>query len=420
MNSPHLNSLLSTIYRRATVPRKILWLSLMTCALTARAQPVVAPPPAVSYVPAALPQAPVSESTPPTALGSSPFAWGVVTLHPHFSYRFLYGDGIQANPGQRAITSIHALSPGVLLDIGTHWTLDYTPTQTYYSNSAFKDTLDNAVRLQGGTTFEDWTFQVSQTYVSSSTPLIETARQTNQDTYGTAASALYRFGHQLQLDTSLSYQARFPKAFPSSKESTLGERLHYQFSPHLDSSVNLDFGYVNMSLGSDMSYTRPALQINWKATDKISFDLQGGFENRKFRTGGAKDLNSPTFGASIQYQPFTTTTVSIAANRGVTVSYFTSQITRSTSWTLNFQQRLLQHYYLSAGYSGQDSTYVTTDPTVAAGRADRSNSFNVRVTTTFFQRATFAILYQNSHNNSNNTGFGYTSSQVGFELGYRY
>jgi hypothetical protein len=392
----------------------------MACALTAMAQPVVSPPPAVSYVPAALPQAPVSDSALPTLWGTAPFQWGVVSLHPHFSYRFLYGDGIQASPSQQSTTSVHTISPGVLLNIGTHWTLDYTPTQTYYSNPVFKDTLDHAVSLLGGTSFQNWTLQFSQTYASSSAPLIETGRQTSEDNYGTAASAAYRFGNQMQLDTSLSYQARFSTAFPDSRESTFGERLHYQFSSRLDTSVSLDFGYVNMSVGTDMTYTRPAVQLNWKATDKITFNVQGGFENRKFRTGGANDLNSPTFGASIQYQPFTTTTLSFTANRGVAAAYFTNQITKNTGWTLNLQQRLFQHYYLSAGYSGQKATYVTTDPTLVAGRDDQNYSFNVRLSTAFFQRGTIALLYQNGHNSSNRTGFGFSSNQVGLEVGYRY
>jgi hypothetical protein len=344
----------------------------------------------------------------------------MVTLHPHFLYRFLYGNGIQANPGQQSKTSINAFSPGVLMNIGTHWTLDYTPTKTFYSDPAFRNTLEHAASLLGGTSYQDWTLQVSQTYVSSSAPLIETGQQTKEDLYGTMASADYHFSKQMQLDTTFNYQARFSAAYPDSRDSSLGERFHYLFSPRVDTSVSLDYGYINMSEGSDMSYTRPAVQLNWKATDKATFNLQAGFENRKFRTGGAADLNTPTFGASIQYQPFTTTTVSFTANRGVAVAYFNNEVTKNTSWALTLQQRLLQHYYLNASYSGQKSTYVSTDPNVVAGRDDRNYSFNIRLSTAFFQRATIAILYQNTHNTSNSVGYGFTSSQMGLELGYRF
>jgi uncharacterized protein (PEP-CTERM system associated) len=102
------------------------------------------------------------------------------------------------------------------------------------------------------------------------------------------------------------------------------------------------------------------------------------------------------------------------------VAYFSDQITRNTGWQLNIQQRLLQHYYLSAGYSGQKSTYLSTDPAVVAGRDDKNYSFNVRLSTVFFQRANVALIYQNTHNDSNATGFGFNSTQVGFELGYQF
>lgn len=403
-------------------PGKLLALGLLLASgVTALGQSVILPPTAVSNTPLAVSaQNPPSDSTPPSLSANSPLQWGFVSLHPHFFYRFLYGDGLQSNPGTQIKTSINSFSPGVLANIGTRWTVDYTPTKTYYSDKSFEDTLDHSFRLLGGTTYENWAFNVSQTFNSSSTPLIETGRQTSEDAYSTALGVDYRFNDRVQLDSTLSYQARFTTIFPDSRETSLAERLHYRFAPRIDASVNLEYGDINMSDGIDMTYTRPGVQVVWKATDKTSLNLQAGYEKRRFQTPGASDLNSPTFGATVQYQPFTTTTLSLSANRSVAVAYFTNQVSRNTGWTLNLQQRLFQHYYLSTGYTGQKSTYLSTDPTVAVDRDDQNYSFNVRVSTLFFQRATVAVLYQNTHNKSNSTGFGFNSSQVGFELGYQF
>ncbi len=312
------------------------------------------------------------------------------------------------------------ISPGLLFNIGTRWTLDYTPTQTYYSSALFKDTLDHSLRLLGATNYENWSFQMAQSFTTSSTPLIETGRQTNEDDYTTAATLGYRFNERAQLDTNLSYAARFTTTFPDVRETTVGERLHYQFLPRTDTSISLDYGYVDMSSGTDMTYTRPGIQFGWKPSDKTNLSLQAGFENRHFRSGGADSLNSPTFGATFVFLPFSTTTLSFAANRGVSASYFTNQITRNTGWSIDLKQRLLRHFYLSAGYAGQKSTYLSTDPSVIAGRDDKNYSFNTRLSTVVFERATVSLLYQNTHNDSNSSGFGFNSSQVGFELGYQF
>jgi len=383
------------------------------------AQPVVSGPTQVSNTPPAAVQPDSSESAPRIS-ASSLFQWGFVTAHPHLSYRYLYGDGLQSSPGVQKKTSISTVTPGVLFNIGTHWTLDYSPTQTYYSDSSFTDTLDHSVRILGSTNYEDWSFRLSQSFATSDTPLIETGRQTKEDSYATMATLGYHFSNKVQLDTNLNYTARFTTVFPDSRETTIGERLHYQFLPRTDASVSVDYGDINMSEGTDMTFTRPGIAFNWKATEKASFNVNAGFESRKFRTGGADSLNSPTFGAAFQFQPLTTTTINLSATRGVAVAYFSNQITRNTGWTLNVQQRLLQHFFLSAGYSGQKSTYLSTDPLVVAGRGDKSHSVNVRLSTVFFERASVALLYQNTHNDSNASGFGFSSSQIGVELSYQF
>ncbi len=408
--------------RNKIVALAVLPLGMIMGTVSVMGQAVISPPPAVANTPPAFPQPAPSDSTPPNpSAAGSPFQWGFVTAHPHFSYRFLYGDGLQATPGQQTKTSINTISLGILFNIGTHWTVDYTPTQTYYSSVAFKDTLDHSVRILGATSYDNWSFQLSQAFTTSSAPLIETGRQTNEDDYSTHATLGYHFNDRVQADTNLSYQVRNTTIFPDSRETTVGERLHYQFLPRTDTSIGLDYGSINMSSGTDMSYTRPTAQLNWKASDKTTFNLQAGLEHRTFRDSGASSLNSPTFSAGLQFQPFPTTSIGLSANRDVTVAYFTNQITRNTGWQLNVQQRLLQHYYLSAGYSGGKSTYLSTDPALAvAGRDDKNYSFNVRLSTVFFERANVALIYQNTRNNSNANGFGFNSSQVGIELGYQF
>ncbi len=410
----------AVIDQRKGLPRLLGLLALLACALTAEAQPVVAPPPPEDSPIPAMAAAGLPAITPPVAAGPSLFQWGPVNLHPHFSYRFLYGDGIQARPGQQSTTAIQTISPGMLLNLGSRWTLDYTPTQTYYSDPAFRDSLDHSVNLAGGAAYDDLTLQFSQSYVTSSSALIETGRQTNQKNYATVLNGTYRLGRQTLLDTTLNQSTRLSDSAPNSREWTAAERLHYQFSTRLDTAISVDLGYVDMSSGSDMTYTRPQAQITWRPTDKLFLNLQGGVENRKFRTGGAAALNNPILSASCQYQPFESTTLTLAVTRSVTASYFADQVTENSGWSANWGQRLFGRFQLTTSFSQQNTNYVATSSSVTAGRADRNYSFSTRLGTALFQHGTIAVLYQNSHNSSNNSAFGFSSSQVGVEFGYRY
>jgi hypothetical protein len=360
------------------------------------------------------------EAAPSASLENPLLQWGLVSLRPHFFYRLLYGDGIQSTPGQQGTTTINAISPGILFAIADHWTLDYTATKTFYSNRAFRDTLDHSLQLNGGTTFEDWVFGLSGSYSSASPALVETGMQTKQKTWSTAANVGYHFGSRMLLDTSVSHSDQSADAFTSSREWSTSDWLHYQIAPQWDTAIGFAAGIVNVSAGSDMTYTRPQAQIGWRATNKISLNIQGGLENRKFRSGGAGDLRSPTYGASIRYQPVETTSFTFGGTRTVAPSYFTSQITRGTGWTAGFEQRLLQRFYLSVGLAHQTTSYLSTAGNVTAGRDDDSNNFNVRLSTNLLGKVSIAALYQNSRNSSNLAGYGFTSSQVGLEVGWRY
>src|SRR5579871_828809 len=140
-------------------------LCLFGTAAAAKAQNVVMPPlPTYSTTPPAV-QAQLDESAGLPPEEGQPLAlpdwadlmhWGPVTVRPHATYQFLYSTGVQSAPGQPQDSFIQTISPGVLFTLGSHLTLDYTPSLTYYSNSQLQDSLNHTAMLNWGTTFEDW------------------------------------------------------------------------------------------------------------------------------------------------------------------------------------------------------------------------------------------------------------------------
>ncbi len=415
---------------RALLPTALF--GLLTLARPAEAQEVFMPRPEFSVAPPAVQQSQANEMdvfVPAGAVSGGqqekpPFRWGPVTLRPHMFYRFLYADGLPSGGTNHTASAIQDISPGFLFGIGSHWTLDYVPTWRLYSSRQFRDTLDHDVRLTGWTAYEDWVFGLSQGFVSSSMPLVETGTQTDQKIYSTAIKASYRLNSKMSLDLTLDQNFMLSDGFQSSRQWSTLDWLNYQFWLRLDAAIGAGFGYVNVDTGSDMAYEQLQGRVSWRATDKISFRVHAGLEDRQFLSSAAGDLINPVAGGAIQYQPFETTRISLSADRVVTTSLLTvsssqTQVIESTDVNGVLNQRLLKRLYLDLGVGYHTGTFVASsaDP---AGRRDEFYSFNVRVYMSFLKRGTAAAFCQISDNSSTAAGSTFSTSQFGCELGYRF
>jgi hypothetical protein len=354
-----------------------------------------------------------------TAL-TAPLQWAAIAVRPHLHYRYLYGDGIRSGPGQQTKTTIQTISPGVLFEIGSRWSLDYTATQYYYSKDNFRDRLDHSARLNGAAGVGNLGLSLSHRFSSSSSPLAETAQQTKRDLHSTSLNGSYSLGSRSAITSAVNYSTRSSEGSPDYDEWTFTEGFQYQMTPRLKAAALVAFGSVYVDEGTDMSYIRPQAQISWQPTEKISLGLQAGQERRKFKDSDAGRLSSPTYSGSLAYRPFDTTTVVLTASRRVSVSYFQNQVTEGTSWGVSLRQRLLQRFTFSASYNRRDSSYEPTILSVASSREDESDTLSFRLGTQLFERMSVGITYQESNYDSNLEDFAYDSSQFGVEVGYSF
>lgn len=412
---------------KATLPGFVILVSM------AKAQEVITPPPQVPVTPEAMQtENDMQVFNPAEKAGGFPpastlFSAGPVTLRPHLAYQVTYGTGIQSSPGQPHATFTHQLSPGILFDIGTHWAVDYTPTLMFYSDPHFQNNVGQQATLTWGTTYEDWTFGLSQNYSQSSSPLVETGAQTDTETYGTGLTASYRFNTKISVDLSANQNFQFvnqstniTQNLSNSREWSTMDWLNYEFWPRLDGAIGAGGGYVNVQNSPNQTYEQLQARMNWRATDKLSFQIHGGGEDRQFEVNGAPSLLNPIFGAGIQYQPFEQTRISINAERAVNVSYFQDQVTENTSLNGALDQRLFGRFYLDLSLSYGNTKYIASASGFSFGRTDNFYSFNAAFTGHFLTRGTYSVSYGYSNNSSSQSGLGFSSNQVSFELAYTY
>ena len=358
-------------------------------------------------------------ATPVAQTESEPFRLGPLTLRPHPYYQFLYGSGILVATNQPVNTTIQQISPGFLIDVGSHLTLDCTPTWTLYSNKKFNDTFENAAGLTWGGAYNSWVFGVSQSYAASSAPTIQTGTQTSQENYLTAVSASYNFNSKMSMDLAANQNFNFADQLESYREWSTLDWLNYQFWPRLGVAAGVGLGYDDVPSSPDMLFEQYQGRVQWRATDKISFQLHGGVEDRQFHGGGQSDLISPVFDGTIQYQPFEVTKLSLSAQRSVSPSFFQDQTTENTSFSGDLNQRLLGNFYLDFNGGYQVTKYTTSASNVAVNRKDDYYFLNAKISCNLLKRGTIAAFCQLG-DNSSSAGYGFESRQFGVQIGYSY
>lgn len=376
----------------------------------------------------------------PAAPTDAPFQYGDLSLHPHLLMSSIYGLQLPARDGRRVASMIYTAAPGLRVDLGQNWSLDYSATWTNYTARALEDTVGHAARLAGAWTWQDWTLQLSEIYRKSSPLLIETGGQTPQRTWATQVSAARSFGRALNFQTSASLNERYGEIFPDTRDWATMNWLTIQLTPQFQTGLGFGAGYTDIVGEPDATNQRYLARVSWIPTEKLSLDLDAGIEARRSRAAGAEATRNPVFNAAVVYRPFAVTQVIVGGSRTVTNSYFQGQVTDTTSWNVALQQRLLGRFYLSTAYSHREAEFsavrlmlpvilppddpeapLVGPPVISLpGRSDRVETVTIRLTTTLLKRCTLAASFQRSYHRSNQAAFNYTSTQFGVEFGCRF
>jgi hypothetical protein len=361
-------------------------------------------------------------------------AVGPLVVYPHLLDTTTYGNGLEAQPGKNSTTWVNTVAPGVFLKLGSHWTLDYTPSLTFYSNPLFHDTTDHNVVLNGATTNGDWGLSLSQSYLDTTSPLLETGTQLEQQAYVTAFNAAWQMSGKLSLQLGLNQNFRFIPALDSVREWSSADWLNYQFEPQLGAALGVTGGYDLVSVGSDMPFEQVLARVVFAPGTKLRLTLIGGAEDRQFVHPSETSLISPIFDASALYQFRDGTLLTVAASRSVVPSLYGNEINTIATFIGNLRQQITRKMYLdlSGGYTSKPFTSIQPAPlphgftgpeprtALAVTRTDTRTFEQIGLSAVFRTHLTATIFYMLDNNASSQSNFSYWGHQVGLTLDYRY
>lgn len=365
-----------------------------------------------------------------SALGGALPLWrrGALALRPHAAYSFVHGTGVQVGPGSAIDTDTQTLSPGLSVNVGEHWSGDYTPSWTWYSNDRLKDSFDESASLVGSYAYDDWRVGADLAYSSFHPILVETASQTHESRYTVGASVHYALTDRTDIDASASqtYRQSTPvfdaAANPLSNTRDWSARgdIAWRATDRTRVAPGVSFGYAEPSIGPGMSYVRPELLVKWAPTDRLIVTGQAGAEQRRFRRSSAGTLKSPVYSGSLRYRPFDATSLTLSATQGVAASYLGNAVTRSRSYSAVLQQRFFALLFATLEASRQKSSFVQTAFQLPVVREDRYTTYTLRLSLPFLHRGVISGFYERAHNASTFDELSFTSRQIGIEVRYSF
>ncbi len=416
--------------------RSLAWLGLFAGIAGLHAQPVMAPPlqDLAALAAASGLQSPNQMSL-PSAMGSvlappkgpsnaAPFNFGSIEVRPHFSYGLTYGNGLQSRPGNQTNSTIQEISVGFSTKLVDGLTIEYSAIQSVYSDEQFSDSLNHSFQLNGGKekkfNLGGWTMGFRQGFNTSFAPQIETGRQTKQQNATTGLTAAYPFNRVFSLALGANQNLRFTsEPTGDAFEWSSMNWLNAQATPKVNAGIGLGLGTIDLTVGPNQTYQRFMVRAGWALSKKVGLDFDAGLEARD-SGGTAGSATNPTYNVSLAYRPFEFTALALSTGRGSSVSLYQNQTQESKTWNVSLSQRLLGKINFNASTGQSRSGFTASAVTLLPAREDVVKNFGLGLGVAFRRRGSISASYSRRSNGTNLAGFGFSSSQYGLTIGFRY
>ena len=364
-----------------------------------------------------------------------------------FYYRLLltvrgvWDDNIFISHTNRVSDYYFAIEPQITIGVGdiegrnkSYLRLDYMPSAILFVDHSDEDAFNQLIHLEGGYNSGRLTLTLSEDIALLESANLNSFYDTtglwaNTDASGpTRVNIFYtRLRADYQLTGKVFLQGEFDSptyAYPSQISDytiSAGLYVYYNWLPKVSVGVGGTFGYTWVDAPStDQTFEQINVRLNYEATAKLGLYASAGVEFRQF-DGNRDTYDSPVFEVGATYNPFSGTTLTLAAGRRIYNSgYLANQDFASTYVVGRFQQRLFRRVYLGLAAGYENSDYIATHRDVSATRTDDYWFIEPSVDVLITRWLSAGVYYLHREDISNQDFFSWEDNQVGVRATLRF
>jgi len=334
-----------------------------------------------------------------------------------------------------------AIEPRLTIGFGTpeenFVALSYYPSAFIFAEHSENNALQHEFLLQGQYRFPRLTLTASQevqlldgtdlgsvlgsgagyTTSSSGHVNLDVAGRTRVDVYNTHLDGNYSLTGKLFLTGGIAYSLTdyTNDALIDSSVISANAYINYIYSPKLSIGLGLNGGYdVVSSSGQDQIYEQLNLRATYGLTGKVSASATVGVEFRQFSGADGGNTVSPVLDASLSYQPFDGTNISLTLS---THTYNSATLGGenylNTQIILGVQQRLFQRFFLGLNTGYETSNYSSAGTANSTGRDDNYFFFEPSLDFSITRFWTAGIYYLYRQSDSSLSIFSFDDTQIG-------
>jgi len=368
---------------------------------------------------------------PATGPNTRPLEAGPFRFHPHLAYQVIYGDGILRSTNAPATTVLHTLVPGVFVEMGPNWNLDFSAGINRYSNADFNDSESYYLAIRGHIPREKWLLDFGYAGSVTEQTQAETAQQIAQSAHLLTASGIYNYQTKLSVELTGTMDTRLTDGFSDYWSWSTLDWLNYQLTTRTTVGLGAGVGYNLVDPGPDSTFEQLQARAIWMPGTKLTVQGSVGVQFQQFSgeaesgpNDGVSALSGtevfPIFAVKAAYRPFEQTSLFASANHVVGNAYEENVYSETTVVSVGLRQRLFGEFYLDVVPAYNFNRYKSSLRGISDQRDDEYASVYAGVSTVFFTKLNAAVFYQYGDNSSDVAEFGFHSSQVGARLEYRY
>ncbi len=291
----------------------------------------------------------------------------------------------------------------------------YRPSLVIYVENGDETRIDQRFALEGAVNGKrtGLRFAGNVDRLGGATP--EVGAQIDRTAYAAELRAAWRPSEKLAVEIAGGIDGTDydDGRFSDSEQAYIETALRYAYSPKTEVVLAVTGGTVEVDGAMDQDFQRATARLIWAPREKISFDLEAGFEHRDYGVGSD---TFPVFDGKVVWTPREGTELFVIGYlREESSAIFPGENIEIAGAGAGIAQRFGEGWTarLEAGY--ESAKYKRVSAVGAGGRDDGIFYIRPSVEYQVNDRFRMGAFYRYESNDSNQAGFGYDVNRFGVD-----